>query len=162
MCITLGGGQQMCEPVVAPTEEGKKHRTRLMIVGFTHLCLSILLCFVMFTNGMFELINVAILFCALAQMNYCCLIIYIINISIDFSTLFNQIGLLIQTGEFTDIMTDSKLGSQFSLTVMCLLCIFYIIASFFCFFAYREFKGMFFDAGLGGGFGMGHMMQDAG
>ena len=148
----------MCEPIVAPTEEGKKHRTRLIVVGFVHLILAILLCFIMFTNGIFELINVAILFCALAQMNYCCLIIYIINISIDFFTLFNQIGLLIQTGTATEIMTESSLGSQFALTVMIILCVFYLVATVVCFYAYREFKGMLFDAGQGGGFGMGSMM----
>ena len=57
-------------------------------------------------------------------------------------------------------MTDSQLGAQFALTVMVLLCVYYVIASFFCFFAYREFKGMHFDAGLGGGFGMGHYFQE--
>ena len=66
MCLTLGGGQQLCEPVVPPTPEGKKHQTRLMIIGFIHLCLTIMLCFIMIQNGLYELITVSILFCALA------------------------------------------------------------------------------------------------
>ena len=152
----------MCEPVVPPTPEGKQHKTKLMIIGFIHMCLAILLCFIMVETGLFELINVAILFCALAQMNYCCLIIYVINISINFFILFNQIGLLVQTGAATEILKDSQLGTSFALTVLIILLIFYVIASIFCFYAYREFKGMLFDAGAGGGFGMGHMMQDGG
>ena len=35
------------------------------------------------------LIDVAILFCALAQMNFCCLIIYIIQITVQFFMIFN-------------------------------------------------------------------------
>ena len=83
----------MCEPVVEPTTAGKKHRTVLMVCGFVHLALSIMLCFIMPMQGIYELIDVAILFCALAQMNFCCLIIYIINITINFFVLFNQLGL---------------------------------------------------------------------
>ena len=148
----------MCEPVVPPTPEGKMHKTRLMVVGFVHLVLAILLCFIMITNGLFELIDVAILFCALAQMNYCCLIIYLINISINWFILFNQIGLWIQTGNPTKQMQDATFGQSFATTIYILLCVFYVVASIFCFYAYREFKGMLFDAGAGGGFGMGRMM----
>ena len=79
----------MCQPVVPPTPEGRKHRSVLMVCGFVHLALAILLCFIMLLNGIYELIDVAILFCALSQMNFCCLIIYIINITINFFILFN-------------------------------------------------------------------------
>ena len=89
MCLTLGGGQNMCEPVVPPTEKGKQHRSILMILGFVHMALAIMLCFIMMMQGIYELIDVAILFCALAQMNFCCLIIYIINITINFFVIFN-------------------------------------------------------------------------
>ena len=98
MCLTLGGGQNMCEPVCPPTPAGKKHRTILMVMGFIHLALAIMLCFIMLMQGIYELIDVAILFCALAQMNFCCLIIYIINISINFFVILNQLGLSVQNG----------------------------------------------------------------
>ena len=96
----LGGGDysQMCEPQVPPTAKGKQHRTYLMIVGFVHLSLAIMYCFIMPMNGIYEIIDVMILFCALAQMNYCCLIIYQINIAINFFVSFNQLGLWVQTG----------------------------------------------------------------
>ena len=42
-----------------------------------------------------------------------------------------------------------------------MLTIYYLVAVFVCFCAYREFKAMVFDAGMGGGFGMGGMMNQA-
>ena len=80
----------MCKPVVdPPTDAAKKHRSILMILGFVHMALAIMLCFIVVMQGIYELIDVAILFCALAQMNFCCLIIYIINITINFFVIFN-------------------------------------------------------------------------
>merc|ERR550539_1716126 len=88
-------------------------------------------------------------------MNFCCLIIYIINISINFFVLFNQLGLAVQNGQLTDTMKDASFSQNLALTTMILLCIYYIVANVFCFYAYREFKGMLFDHGMGGNFGMG-------
>ena len=147
----------MCEPVVPPTEKGKQHRSVLMILGFVHMALAIMLCFIMTMQGIYELIDVAILFCALAQMNFCCLIIYIINITINFFVIFNQLGLAVQNGKLTDTMEEASFSGNLALTVMILLAIYYIVANVFCFYAYREFKGMLFDAGMGGNFGMSGM-----
>ena len=85
MCLMLGGGNpsSYCEPVCPPTQKGKYHRNLLMILGFVHLSLAIMYCFVDIMGGLYELIDVMILFCALAQMNYCCLLIYLINIDIN-------------------------------------------------------------------------------
>merc|ERR1712226_294270 len=84
MCLMMGGGAQMCEPVVPPTAKGKEHQVKLMILGFIHLALAIAYCFILPMQGLYVIIDVLILFCALAQMNYCCLIIYLINITINF------------------------------------------------------------------------------
>ena len=40
---------------------------------------------------------------------------------------------------------------------MILLAIYYVVANVLCFYAYREFKGMLFDHGQGGNFGMNGM-----
>ena len=56
-------------------------------------------------------------------------------------------------------MEEATWGEQFALAIMFILLIFYVVATIVCFFAYREFKGMIFDAGQGGGFGMGGMMS---
>ena len=128
-----------------------------MILGFVHMALAIMLCFIVPMQGIYELIDVAILFCALAQMNFCCLIIYIINISINFFVIFNQLGLAVQHGQLTDTMKEASFSQNLSLTVFILLCVFYVVANVFCFYAYREFKGMLFDHGQGGNFGMAGM-----
>ena len=125
-----------------------------MILGFVHLALAIMLCFIVVMQGIYELIDVGILFCALAQMNFCCLIMYIISITINFFVIFNQLGLAIQTGQLTDTMKQANFSQNLALTVMIMLCVYYVIANVFCFFAYREFKGMLFDHGMGGNFGM--------
>ena len=151
MCLTLGGGQNMCEPVVPPTEKGKQHRAVLMILGFIHIALSIMLCFIIPMQGIYELIDVAILFCALAQMNFCCLIIYIINITINFFVMFNQLGLAVQNGQLTEAMKDASFSQNIALFTMIALTVYYVVANVFCFYAYREFKGMMFDHGMDGG-----------
>ena len=97
----MGDRGPNCDPIVPPTEKAKSHRIQLMICGFIHLGLALCLCFVIPMSGIYEIIDVAILFCALAQCNYCCLIIYIVNISINFFTYFSVLGLWAQTGSFT-------------------------------------------------------------
>ena len=153
----------MCEPVVPPTAKGKEHQIKLMILGFVHLALAIAYCFILPMQGLYEIIDVLILFCALAQMNYCCLIIYLINITINFFISFNQLGLWVQTGSVTDQMKNASFGQSFAVAVIVGLTVYYIVANVFCFYAYREFKGMLVDhhnanGGMGGGLGMGGMM----
>ena len=44
--------------------------------------------------------------------------------------------------------------------VFILFIVFYVVAVYFCFKAYREFKGMLYDNGMGGaGGGLGNMMM---
>ena len=155
----------MCEPVVPPTPAGKQQRGILMVLGFVHMALAILMCFIQPMQGIYELIDVAILFCALAQMNFCCLIIYIINITINFFVIFNQLGLAVQNQELTEQMTDASFSENLALTVYIALAVYYVVANVFCFYAYREFKGMLFDhnnGGSGGHFGMGTYMGQGG
>ena len=121
-----------------------------MFIGFIHLSLAILLCFISFEMGLYELISVAILFCSLARMDFCCLIIYLIQITVDFFVRGNFVGLFVQTGVLGEIFTNSALGGSFAITVFIALIIFYVIASIFCFFAYREFKHLSVSNGMGG------------
>ena len=114
-------------------------------------------------NGIYEIIDVLILFCALAQMNYCCLIIYLINITINFFVSFNQLGLWVQTGSLSEQLQNGSLGQTFAISIIIALTIFYVVATVFAFYAYREFKGMLVDYQGGvGGFGMGGMRMPGG
>lgn len=103
MCLSLGGGAKQCEPIVPPTEKAKTQRTILMVCGFVQLALGIMLCFCNVMSGIYELIDVAILFCSLAQMNFCCLTFYMVYITINFFSFVNIIGLCIQTGSIKSI-----------------------------------------------------------
>jgi|688.fasta_scaffold314627_1 hypothetical protein len=66
MCITLGGGGPKCEPVVPPTEAAKKHRIVLIVLGGVQLVLAIMLCWVNLMSGIYEIIDVMMLACAVA------------------------------------------------------------------------------------------------
>ena len=85
------------------------------------------------------------------------MIIYIVNISINFFTYFSMLGLWVQTNTFKyqfDLYA-------FASTIIILITVYYLVAIVVCFCAYREFKAMVFDAGMAGGFGMGGMMNRA-
>ena len=86
-------------------------------------------------------------------MNFCCLIIYVINITINFFVIFNQLGLAAQNGQLTDAMTEASFSQNLSLTVMILLCVYYVLANVACFYAYREFKALLFEQRGGANFG---------
>jgi len=96
-------------------------------------------------------------------MNYCCLIIYLINITINFFIQFNLLGLWVQTGSVTETMENASLGTTFTIAVIISLTVYYVVANVVCFYAYREFKGMLIDhQGGNGGFGMGGMRMPGG
>ena len=118
----------------------------LYIVLGVHLILSILFMFVSFMEGLFELIAVAILYCAAAQMSYCQLIIYMIISANKLIHFFCMIGLIIQRGMFGAVFSHSEMS--FLIVMMMVFIVFYIGAITVCFYAYREFKGMMFDNGM--------------
>ena len=147
MCLSLGDTSQMLKPVVPPTPKAIMWRGLLTALGFVHISLAIMYLFCNLMQGIYEVIIVAVLFCSLASVNFCCLTVYMIYITMNFFTMIGSIGLAIQNREL-DTVFDSKnspLIFQFSVTI--LLCIFDVIALVVCFFAYREFKGMLFDHG---------------
>lgn len=81
MCLNLGGGQNMLKPVVPPTDKAKQWRTYLLICGIINFALAFMLCFVNVLSGIYEMINVSILFCSISSVNYCCLSLYMIYIT---------------------------------------------------------------------------------
>ena len=58
------------------------------------------------------------------------------------------IGLIVQNGKFLSNFTSSS--KAFAMTIMIIFAIFYVVAITICFYAYREFKGMLYDNGMGG------------
>ena len=158
MCLfPMGGGPSM-QPIVPPTEAGKMHKKRLMIVGVSHLLLAIMLLFVNIFSGFNELICVMILFCATSQMHFCYLIFYMIFVLNSWVSTFAVLGLLTQQhieGSTYNPFDDGLTG--FYVVLLIIFMVFYPAAVYVCFHAYREFKGMMFDQGRGGGGGMNFM-----
>jgi hypothetical protein len=115
-----------------------------------HLLLSITMMFVSVVTGIYELLSVLILWCAATQMHFCHLIIYIIICGNRFISSFAVIGLTIQNKTFS---YQFSAGGQrtFAMVMAIIFTIFYIFAIYYAFQAYREFKGMLYDGGMGGG-----------
>ena len=59
-------------------------------------------------------------------------------------------------------MREATFSQNLALTTMILLAVYYVVANIFCFYAYREFKGMMWDYNngqMGGNFGMSGVMN---
>lgn len=59
------------QPIVPPTPAATKHKQILYVVMLLHVVLAIMLIFLNGFNGIFELINVLILWCGTSQMHFC-------------------------------------------------------------------------------------------
>ena len=145
------------QPVVPPTPAGKKHRTRLYVLCGIHLLLSIVMMFINFIGGLFEIMLVLILYCSASQMHFCQLMMYMIFCMNNFLVVFCGIGLVVQNGEFPDFYTDQSKG--FTMTVLIIFAVYYIVAIAISFYAYKEFKAMLYESGQGGGMGGGMVGQ---
>ena len=83
------------QPVVPPTDAAKVHKRYLQGVMIAHILLSVMLMFLSIISGIYELISVAILWCATTQMHFCLLIIYMIICLNNFISYLAAIGLTI-------------------------------------------------------------------
>ena len=155
MCLNLGGAGNALKPVAPPTDKAKQQRTILIGLAICNLILAIMYCFVSFFNGMYELIVVAILGCSISSMNYCCLALYMIYITMNWITNVCNIGLIIQDGQWGDFITSGNTSLVFQITLSSMFIVYYTVAFILCFFAYREFKAMLMDAAASSG---GQMM----
>ena len=88
------------------------------------------------------------------NLNYCCVLIYIVYTMFDLITNVDPIGVLFQTGDW------SKFGSPLKLWLLAMV-IFEPIGIYFAFQGYKEFKGALLDGGGQAG-GMGGMMMGGG
>ena len=102
MCLNLGGGGNLLKPVVDPiTDLAKNYRTYLMVCCAFNVILGFMYCWVSVMTGIYSMITASFLACSIASVNYCCLAMYMIYITMGWFTNVCTIGLLIQTGSFT-------------------------------------------------------------
>lgn len=67
--------------------------------------------------------------------------------ALSFVQNFSFLGLLIQDNLFAYAFHGT---SGLAMSLMIMMCVFYVVAIYFAFHAYREFKGMMHDNGMGG------------
>ena len=142
MCLFPFMMADTMQPVVPPTPKGQKYKSILQIMTMVHLIFSVLLLFVNLFTGLSQLISTMILWCAASQMHYCYLLFYIILQLLQFVKQGCFIGLTIQDNIFRDMFKYNA----YDMTVTFLFTIFCLISIIISFYAYREFKGMFYDS----------------
>ena len=120
-----------------------------MIMGvcsLVHFALAFMMMFLWVEKGLYELIDVMFLMCAVARMDYCCLICYDVNILINLLQYVNLIGLAIQNGKWDDIYSgNQKRNNNFASTVLIMDIVYYTIAIILSFYAYRHWKSQLQD-----------------
>jgi hypothetical protein len=145
MCLNLGGTQQALKPVAPPTDKAKHYRKILIVLAVINFALAFMYCFVNLLGGFYEFIVVAILGCSISSMNYCCLAMYMIYITLNWITNVCSVGLIIQNGYWSSFITSGNTTLVFQITLSMMFIIYYTIAFVLCFLAYREFKAMLMD-----------------
>ena len=129
------------------------------------MALAIMMCFLWVEKGMYEMIDVLMLLCAVARMDYCCLICYDFNILINFLQYVNLLGLAIQDNDWNMIYGKGPQhrSNNFASTVLIMCTTYYFVALVLSFYAYRHWKAQLQDmvfpadgseglmAGMGGG-----------
>lgn len=135
----------MLKPVVPPTEKAKYYRTVLLVLGVINMILAFMEMFNNIFNGFYAMIIASILFCSIASVNYCCLTLYMVYITLDWLNNLCTVGLLIQTGTFITVLTSHNSQVVFALVLTWLFLIYETIAWFICFYAFKEFKAMLFE-----------------
>lgn len=85
----------MLKPVVPPTEAAKSQQKILIVVAIMNFILAFMLCFVSVMSGIYEMITVSFLACSIASVNFCCLAMYMIYITMNWIHYVCQVGLLI-------------------------------------------------------------------
>ena len=146
----MGGGGDCCnmQPICPPTQAALKHKQKLQYLMIAHLILALTLFFVTFSAGLQDLILVLILWCASSQMHFCHLIVYMLFCTFNLVGYFSNVGLLLQQGKFGPYFTAGGVQTFLMILVIAFI-VFYPIAIYFCFQAYKEFKGMLADHGGG-------------
>ncbi len=91
----------MLKPVVPPTQEAKNLQKILVVVAIVNFILAFMLCFVNALSGIYEMITVSFLACSIASVNFCCLALYMIYITMNWINYVCTVGLLIQDGAFS-------------------------------------------------------------
>ena len=123
--------------------ESKFWQLVLAVCAFIHFILGICMMFANLNKGMNVVINAFFLACSVFGMNYCCLIMYMLNIIIEFLTNINSLGLLVQNGSWNSIYSVGQ--GRLDSVLIIILTGFYLFVTVFSFYAYRHWKAQMQD-----------------
>jgi hypothetical protein len=114
------------------------------IILIVHLVLAIVELFVLSPmNAIGDFISCAILYCGLYSVNFCQVLFYMVFCMYDSFQLFVTLGLMVQTGSYAAKQSkDAPVSMGFVIGFSVTMFLFYIIAVYFSFQTYKEFKAM--------------------
>ena len=155
------GGMGCCPNAVnPPTTKSKSLVNTLRIIMYIELGLAILeIAIVGFSYALMELISCLILYQGYTSLSFCHMIMYIFFVGI------NEIQFIV--GFLTYAQNEQPIPWNAPDIVLLFLTAFYLIAIYYAFQAYKEFKGILFDgtdlnAGISGGQNYGANAQQGG
>ena len=158
MCLfPVGNGGLNMQPVAPPTDLAKKLQKKLWIILWVHLALALTFFFITLSQGLQDIFLVLILWCGISKVHYCQLLIYMLFSMYNWVNFFSIIGFAIQQGKFASAFAAGGASTMIMLLILSFL-VFYPVAIYFCFKAYREFKGLLYDNGQLGTGGVANQM----
>jgi len=134
------------QPIVSPSQRAKNVTSILKILVLVELLLGVMkIIFYAPFSGIYELIDAWILCMAYSQMNFCTLVIYMFICMSNFVYAFAYVGWIIQFSLW-DLLNATRTTG---FVVMIFAMIFYVVAIYYCFQAYREYKALLFEQSAG-------------
>jgi len=143
------GGTCCPDPVPPPNPPSKNLVNTLRIILYIELgCTLLESCCGLFSYGLMELISCLILYQGYTQLSFCNMVMYIFFVGINF------VQLLVGFATYIQNLGQQSITWNFANVVSLFLLAFYVVAIYFAFQAYKEFKGLAVDGALGYGGGM--------
>ena len=139
MCLPPG------EPVTPPTERGKELVNILQFILIFNIIISFLYIFISqdFFSMIFSLLACMILWQGYRTCNLCYIILYIFFTFSNLLDSFTYTGTIVQNFIGEQNFGEIIASSEFWVGLLCF--IFYIVAIYYAFLAYREFKAIAFE-----------------
>jgi hypothetical protein len=130
-------------------QKGLALKARLSIVLYANILLSILKMFVLNPYSAFgDLFSCLMLYCGINQHHFCLVLMYMIMTLFDSFYMFCTIAYIVQIGQVTtkglssssSALESSDIGSGIVLAFIAIMSLFYVVAIYYSFQTYKEFK----------------------
>ena len=134
----------MITPQIQETPDIKKMQKTLIILFSIDMIL--IICKLEYPQIAFnELLQNLLLICGTMSLNFCLIVFYVIFLFFNSLMILQIVGIAIQKALVFDNQPDMQKSEIFFFIILILTIIFNLIASFYCFKAYKKLKKAFFD-----------------